>query len=74
MIQDAVEFLEPYYFLIALLNDLRLKITLKKLCPPGTQLVCLGIVFDTKIYKMSIPETKLLICDQLGRIKELCRK
>ena len=39
---------EPYQFLISLLQDLGLAISQKKLCPPSTQVVCLGILFDTK--------------------------
>ena len=38
---------KPYQFLISLLQDLGLTISEKKLCPPSTQVVCLGILFDT---------------------------
>ena len=46
---------EPYQFLISLLQDLGLAISQKKLCPPSTQVVCLGILFDTTTRTMSIP-------------------
>ena len=50
---------KPYQFLIALLQDLGLAISDKKLCPPSTQVVCLGILFDTTTRTTSIPREKM---------------
>ena len=48
-----------YQFLLDLLQDLGLDISIKKLCPPDTKVVCLGILFDTVNRTISIPDTKL---------------
>ena len=50
---------KPYQFLTSLLQELGLAISQKKLCPPSTQVVCLGILFDTKTRTMSIPPEKM---------------
>ena len=52
-----------YQFLLDLLQELGLDISYKKLCPPSTKVVCLGILFDTIQRTISIPEVKL---------KEIC--
>ena len=48
-----------YQFLLDLLQDLGLDISLKKLCPPNTKVICLGIMFDTVNRTISIPDSKL---------------
>ena len=48
-----------YQFLLNLLQELRLDISAKKLCPPSTKVVCLGIMFDTVNRSISIPDQKL---------------
>ena len=48
-----------YQFLLDLLQDLGLDISLKKLCPPNTKVICLGIMFDTVNQTISIPDNKL---------------
>ena len=53
-----------YQFLLDILQDLGLDISLKKLCPPSIKVVCLGILFDTIHRTISIPDTKL---------QEICR-
>ena len=42
-----------------LIENLGLDILLKKLIPPSTKTYCLGVVFDTTNFTMSIPEDKL---------------
>ena len=46
-------------FLLSLLQDLGLDISEKKLCPPDTKVICLGILFDTVDRTISIPPDKL---------------
>ena len=53
------EIQNPYHFLISLLQDLGLAVSQKKLCPPSTWVVCLGILFDTVNRTMSIPPEKM---------------
>ena len=48
-----------YQCLLQLLQDLGLDISTKKLTPPSTKVVCLGILFDTEGETISIPEEKL---------------
>ena len=48
-----------YQSLLKLLQDLGLDINVKKLTPPDTKVVCLGILFDTEATTMSIPQEKL---------------
>ena len=48
-----------YQFLLNLLQQLGLDISNKKLHPPSTQAVCLGILFDTVDRTISIPPEKL---------------
>ena len=43
------------------LQDLGLDISSKKLTPPSTKVVCLGILFDTEAKTISIPQDKLQI-------------
>ena len=50
---------QAYDCLIRLLGDLGLDISWKKLHPPSTQAVCLGILFDTINRSISIPPDKL---------------
>ena len=69
---------KPYQFLMSLLQDLGLAISEKKLCPPSTKVVCLGILFDTTTRTMSIPPEKMFWiserCVQIGRIRELYQR
>ena len=53
-----------YQFLLDLFQELALDISYKKLCPPSTKVVCLGILFDTIKGTIAIPEVKL---------KEICK-
>ena len=48
-----------YKFLLQLLQELGLDISAKNLHPPDTQVVCLGILFDTVNRTISIPPEKL---------------
>ena len=48
-----------YKFLLDLLQELGLDISAKKLCPPSTKVICLGIMFDTVNRSISIPDNKL---------------
>ena len=47
--------------LLKLLQDLGLDISSKKLTPPSTKVVCLGILFDTEAKTISIPQDKLQV-------------
>ena len=57
-----------YVRLQELLAELGLTVSAKKLVPPGTQVVCLGILVDTANQSISIPSEKLesikLTCSQ----------
>ena len=57
-----------YDRLQALLRELGLTISTKKLVPPSTQVTCLGIVVNTENFSVSIPAEKLSV------IKDLCQK
>ena len=48
-----------YQFILDLLEELGLDISVKKLCPPNTRVVCLGILLDTINRTMSIADNKL---------------
>ena len=50
---------KSYQFLLNLLQQLGLDISSKKLHPPSTQAVCLGILFNTVDRTISIPPEKL---------------
>ena len=50
---------QSYQFLLSLLQDLGLDISEKKLCPPDTKVICLGILFDTVDRTIFIPPNKL---------------
>ena len=49
---------DAYDALYAVLLKLGFTLSLKKLVPPGTKAVCLGIAFDTEKGKISIPAEK----------------
>ena len=49
---------QSYQFLLSLLQELGLDISEKKLCPPDTKVICLGILFDTVNRIISIPPDK----------------
>ena len=51
-----------------LLSELGLTVNAKKLVPPSTQVVCLGILVDTVDFSVSIPEEKLQL------LKDTCKK
>ena len=48
-----------YQFLLQLLPKLGLDINIKKLIPPTTSMICLGILVDSKSRTMSVPPEKL---------------
>ena len=48
-----------YKFLLDFLQELGLDISAKKLCPPNTKVICLGIMFDTVNRSISILYIKL---------------
>ena len=48
-----------YQFLLDLLQDFGLDISIKKLCPPDTRVVCLGILFNMVNRTISIADKKL---------------
>ena len=56
-----------YQFLLDLFQDLGLDISIKKLCPPSTEVISLGILFDMVNRTMSVPDNKLQdicqVCD-----------
>ena len=58
---------QSYEFLLNLLQDLGLDISYKKLCPPDTKVICLGILFNTVDRTISIPTDKISeivkVCD-----------
>ena len=55
------EITRSYDFLTKLLSDLDLHISKKKLVPPSTSIMCLGIQIDTVKRTISIPSGKLQI-------------
>ena len=54
-----LKFIESYVRLQELLAELGLTVSAKKLVPPSTQVVCLGILVDTVQQSISIPPEKL---------------
>ena len=63
--------------LFALMKDLGLNVSEKKLVPPSTQVVCLGILIDTEKGTVSIPPEKLhQVTDMVNEwlAKETCTK
>ena len=50
---------DAYDALYVVLQKLGLTISAKKLVPPGTKAVCLGVAFDTEKGEISIPEEKM---------------
>ena len=66
-----------YEFLLQLLQELGLNISAKKLHPPDTQVVCLGILFDTVNRTISILPEKLQEIIQTCKVwsnKRSCKK
>ena len=59
---------QSYHFLLNLLQDLGLNISHKKLCPPDTKVICLGILFNTVDRTISIPP------DKLSEIVQVCHE
>ena len=57
---------QSYQFLLSLLEELGLDISIEKLVAPATSVVCLGISIDTISRTISIPDQKL------QEIKNLC--
>ena len=49
----------PFEFLMSLLSELGLEVSTKKLVPPSTSVVCLGILIDSQGRTISIPPQKL---------------
>ena len=68
---------QSYEFLLSLLADLGLDISVNKLQPPDTKVVCLVILFDTVNCTISIPDEKLAevihMC-QVWTDKSVCNK
>ena len=62
------EIQDSYQFLLKLLQNLGLDISVSKLVSPSTSVICLGILVDTINKTISIPEQKL------QEIKDTCRK
>ena len=66
-----------YARLQSLLQELGLTVSSKKLVPPSTQVVCLGILVDTETLTISIPPEKLQsikhMCSQ-WTVKNFCTK
>ena len=62
------EIQDSYQFLLKLLQDLGLDISVSKLVSPSTSVICLDILVDTINKTISIPEQKL------QEIKDTCRK
>ena len=66
---------EAYQFLLELLPKLGLDINKKKLVPPATSMICLGILVDSQARTMSVPPEKLTsitdICQERQN-KEVC--
>ena len=48
-----------YSRLQSFLEELGLTVSTKKLVPPSTQVVCLGILIDTETFTVSIPSEKI---------------
>ena len=65
-LQSTVD--QSYHFLLNLLQDLGLDISYKKLCPPDTKFICLGILFDTVNRTISIPT------DKVSEIVKVCNE
>ena len=57
-----------YSRLQELLSELGLSVSAKKLVPPSTKVVCLGILVDTVDLSVSVPEEKLQL------LKDTCIK
>ena len=55
-----------FKFLTSLLAELSLEVSSKKLVPPSTSVICLGILIDSQDRTISIP------CKKLGEIVDLC--
>ena len=68
---------DSYNYLVELMRQLGLTISEKKLVPPSTQVVCLGVLIDTERGSISIPDEKLTqICDTVKQWqgKRVCTK
>ena len=66
-----------YSRLQSLLEELGLTVSTKKLVPPSTQVVCLGILVDTETFTVSIPTEKLQVIKQMclhWSTKNFCTK
>ena len=66
-----------YHFLLDLLQQIGLDVSTKKLHPPSTQAVCLGILFDTVTRTIAIPPEKLQEINQICKnwtTKTTCTK
>ena len=66
---------ESYNHLVDLMHSLGLTISEKKLVPPSTQVVCLGVLIDTECGTISISDDKLTqICDTIKQWQRKCTK
>ena len=68
---------EAYKILLQLLPKLGLEINKKKLVPPTTSMICLGILVESQTRTMSVPPEKLKcitdICHE-WKNKKVCSK
>ena len=68
VLRFAVKIGPAYQFLLQLLGQLELDISQKKLNPPSTEVICLGIMFNIVDRKISIPQ------DKLSEIVQICEQ
>ena len=71
------KFYEAYQFLLQLLPKLGLEINKKKLIPPTTSMICLGILVDSQAQTMSVPPEKLTCITDMcheWQNKKVCSK
>ena len=69
---------QSYQFLLDLLQDLGLDISIKKLCPPSTKVICLGhmsnvscLILLIELYQSQMISYKTYVkCVRHGRIRE----
>ena len=60
--------LESFETLKKLLEELGFEISKKKIVEPSTKVICLGILFNTQDFSMSVPQEKLF------KIIDMCKQ